>query len=68
MQGPLGRMELEKIFISQEAGLAVERVAARAYQEHTEGQRNGKSLRKLPIPVDPSLSETNQLSTVLDTA
>lgn len=68
MQGPLGRMELEKIFISQEAGLAVERVAARAYQEHTEGQRSGKSLRKLPIPVDPSLSETNQLSTVLDTA
>lgn len=47
----MGRMELEKIFLSQEAGLAVGRAAARADQEHTEGQRNGKSLRKLPIPV-----------------
>lgn len=51
VQGSLGRMELEKIFINQEADLAVGRVAARAYQEHTEGQRNGKSLKKLPIPV-----------------
>ena len=63
----MGRMEFEKIFISQEAGLAVGGVAARAIRNILRVRESGKSLRKLPIPVDPFLSETNQLSTVLDT-